>query len=551
MSSIRLLLFVSGALVSAPLIAHNHADLVVAYDPGMGAGALTNAAAVLGPPSRETMDPQWGTFAVDPFGPPYLSNQVVSIGAGGSLTVRLEQPVENDPSNPFGFDFIVFGNAFFQLNEDWTTTSGAVGGTNTGFTTVSVSFDGARFFPLDPALAPPPDSLFPTDGAGDPTVPVDPTLTSDDFAGKDLAGIRGLYAGSAGGAAYDIGWARDEHGVPVLLPAIRYVRFDQSGGDAQLDAISAISAVPAIHEDFVTNPTLRGWAAHGDASLFAWNGAAGELEVTWNSARENSYYYRRLGTVLGMEDDFALGFAIELDSMIVGPNPAKPHTFQLAVGLAQWQAAIDPDFQRGAGVSGAHGPRNLMEFAYFPDSGFGATIAPALISGENQFATTFNYPLELTLGDRFDVSMRYRAGDRTLRTEIFRNNGSFGPIQDVVLPEGFSGFRLDTVAICSYSDQGQDPAFGGSLLARARMSSLRVFLPNPPVDQLELSRQESGWEAQFIVQPGWSYHLERTVDFREWESVDTHASDTPGTITLFDGATPDGSAFYRVRAEKP
>lgn len=551
MSSIRFLLFLSGALVSAPVIAHNNADLVVAYDPGTGVGQLTNAVAVLGPPSQETTDPQWGTFAVDPFGPPYLSNQVVSIGAGGSLTVRLEQPVENDPFNPYGLDFIVFGNAFFQLNEDWTTTSGALGGTNAGFTTVSVSLDGARFFVLDPLLAPPPDSLFPTDGAGDSTVPVDPALTGESFAGKDLAGIRGLYAGSAGGAGYDISWARDEDGIPVRLPAIRFVRFDQVGGETQLDAISAISRAPAIHEDFMTDPTSRGWAAHGEASLFAWRGLAGELEVTWDSAQANSYYYRRLGTLLGMEDDFALGFALELDSMTVGPNPAKPYTFQLAVGLVQWQAATDPDFQRGTGVSVAHGPRNVMEFAYFPDSGFGATIAPALISGENQFATSFNFPLELTLGDRFDVSLRYRAGDRTLRTEIFRNNGPFAAIQDVVLPDGFSGFRLDTVAISSYSDQGQDPAFGGSILARGRIKSLRVFLPDPPVAQLELRLRESDREAQFIGQPGWMYDLERTVDFQVWDSVATQTSDAHGTITLTDEAAPDGGAFYRVRAEKP
>jgi hypothetical protein len=544
-------LLLAGAIFAAPVFAHNHADRIVAYDPGTGAGALTNAAAVLGAPSRETADPHWGTFPVDPFGPAYLPSQVVSLGSGGSLTVRLERTVENNPENPFGFDFIVFGNAFFQLNEDWTTTNGALGGTNSGITTVFVSLDGTHFFALDPALAPPPDHLFPTDGAGDPSIPVDPSLRATDLIGKYLDGIRTLYAGSAGGAAYDIGWARDNEGKPVVLPAIRYVRFEQAAGEMQIDAISGIANVPVVDEDFVTDPSARGWLVHGTETLFVWNPEGGELEVTWDSAQPNSYFYRPLGTVLGMEDDFDLGFALEMDVLTVGPNPAKPYTFQLAVALVQWQDMINPDFQRGTGVSAAHGPRNLVEFAYFPDSGFGATIAPGLISGENQFATTFNYPLELTLGDRFNVTLRYRAGDRTLRTEMIRNYEAFATIQDVVLPPGFSGFRLDTIAICSYSDEGQDPAFGGSILARGRIDSMRVFLPEPPIHQLELSRNGTDWEARFVAKPGWSYDLERTVDFVTWDRVTTQTSDFQGSITLLDSEAPSGRAFYRVRAEKP
>jgi hypothetical protein len=541
----------AGACFATPMFAHNHADRIVAYNPGTGAGSLTNAAAVLGAPSRETVDPHWGMFPVDPFGPPYLSSQLVSIGSGGSLTLRLARTVENDPDNPHGLDFIVFGNALFQLNEDWTTTSGALGGTNSGITTVSVSMDGTRFFTLDPTLAPPPDNLFPTDGAGDASVPVDPSLTGTDFIGKDLDGIRALYAGSAGGTAYDIGWARDDEGAPVLLPAIRFVRFDQATGAMQIDAISGIARVPAVDEDFEANPIVRGWLVHGTESLFVWNPEEAELEVTWDSAQPNSYFYRPLGTVLGMEDDFALAFSLQLDALTVGPNPAKPYTFQLAVALMRWPDMIDADFQRGTGVSAAHGPRNLMEFAYFPDSGFGATIAPALISGENQFATTFNYPLELTLGDRFDVTLRYRAGDRTLRTELIRNHGAFATIQDVVLPPEFSGFRLDTIAICSYSDEGQDPAFGGSILARGRIKAMRVFLPDPPIHQLHFSRNGTDWEARLVAQPGWSYDLERTVDFLTWDHVSTQTSDIQGSITLLDSTAPSDRAFYRVRAEKP
>jgi hypothetical protein len=545
------LFFLAGALVAEPLAAQNHADRIIAYQPGIGAGSLTNAQAALGPPSRETVDPQWGTFPVDPFGPPYLSNQVVSIGAGGSLTLRFEHPVENHPDNPHGLDFIVFGNAFFQFKPDFSTTSGALGGTNSGLTTLSISTDGTRFFPLDPNLAPHPDTLFPTDGVGDPTVPVDPTLTGSDFAGRDLAGIRALYAGGAGGAGYDIKWARDDTGNPVNLPFVRYLRFDQIMGDAQIDAVSAISTAPTWHEDFLTDPAARRWKAHGQESLFAWNATTSKLEVTWDSSQPNSFYHRPLGTVLGIDDNFALGFALQLDALTVGPDPTKPYTFQLALALMQWEAAVNPAFHRGAGIDPTHGPRNLVEFAYFPDSGFGATISPSMISDANQFATSLNFPLELTLGDRFDVTLRYLAADRTLRTEITRNYMPFSPIQDIVLPPDFSSLQLDAIAICSYSDEGQHPDFGGSILARGQIESLRLFLPDPPVRQLTLSRQDHGWQAEFSPRPGWSYALERTVDFLTWESVATRTSQSQETLTLTDSTPLANRAFYRVRAEKP
>lgn len=40
------------------------------------------------------------------------SNGLVSLGAyGGYIVVKMEEPIENDPQNPFGVDFTIFGNA--------------------------------------------------------------------------------------------------------------------------------------------------------------------------------------------------------------------------------------------------------------------------------------------------------------------------------------------------------------------------------------------------------------------------------------------------------
>lgn len=215
MFRIRLaVLALAGACVVS--IRAQYADAVIAYTPGATVRpAYTNAAVALGEPSR--VNP-FGE-PVDPFDPPYGTNQIVSVGAGGSLTVRLSAPAVHDPAHPFGVDFLIFGHAGFAItNGDYSgggITDGSLFDNNPGATRVSVSPDGVTFYPLDPALAPTVDGWFPTDGGGDFTLPANPALTARDFTGKDLAGIRALYAGSGGGAGFSLAWAQDANGQSV------------------------------------------------------------------------------------------------------------------------------------------------------------------------------------------------------------------------------------------------------------------------------------------------------------------------------------------------
>ena len=88
------------------------------------------------------------------------------------------------------------------------------------------------------------DGLFPTDGSGDFHTPTDPSLTAADFAGLTLEGIRALYYGSAGGAGYDISWARDKEGTPVMLPEINFVRVEVLSGKAEVDGFAAVFTPP-------------------------------------------------------------------------------------------------------------------------------------------------------------------------------------------------------------------------------------------------------------------------------------------------------------------
>jgi hypothetical protein len=230
--------------VATPGRAASFAQTVIAYQPGSGySGSLTNAASALGSPSTVNIDPLYGDSDITPFTPPYLANQIVSVGTGGSLTVELSASLFNDPSHPYGVDFIVYGNTAF-LDAEWpngrTDSTATTFGDNAGPTQVWISSDGAQFYRLNPSLAPVLDGFYPTDGAGTPGVPVNPALGRDAFASRTLAQIRGLYNGSAGGTGFDLAWAQDVNGQAVSLSDVRFIRIDVLDGQADIDAIAAV-----------------------------------------------------------------------------------------------------------------------------------------------------------------------------------------------------------------------------------------------------------------------------------------------------------------------
>lgn len=229
------------------------ADSVAAYEPGAGVSSnFANPGRALGEPSR--VIPGMFGGPVTPFNPPYLDSQLVSVGAGGSLTLKFDKAIHDHPRNRFGVDFIVFGNCGFIItNEfslvtfDWVgtpATDGSLFGANAGATRVSVSRDGVNFYVLDPALAPTVDGSLPTDGAGDFTIPADPTLTAADFAGLTEAQIRALYHGSAGGVGFDLATARDNFGNRVRLQWVTHVRIEVLSGKSEVDGVAAVFNPP-------------------------------------------------------------------------------------------------------------------------------------------------------------------------------------------------------------------------------------------------------------------------------------------------------------------
>jgi len=228
-----------------------------------------NAACALGRPTVDTTGDGWFIsmdypVPVVPVYSAYRAFELVTIGNGGSLTIKFDHPVQNNSANPYGLDFIIFGNAF-QL---WDGTNGWVNGDPTSVTLgatmlatpgiVSVSQDNLTWYtfasgPFASGFAPtlgrvydpehPDDSIgnwnLWWDGPTDPTKPLDLSLSPGSLAGLTVAQVATLYGDSAGGTGFDIG--------VFGLDWIRYVRVDDNPnntGTTEIDAFADVAPLP-------------------------------------------------------------------------------------------------------------------------------------------------------------------------------------------------------------------------------------------------------------------------------------------------------------------
>jgi hypothetical protein len=315
-----------------------------------------------------------------------------------------------------------------------------------------------------------------------------------------------------------------------------------------LASLLSISTHPVwattIAENFSGDPGSSGWNVYGNASLFAWNAANQNLEVTWDSSQSNSYFTRAVGANLTKADDFMLGFDVRLNDIGPGLDPNKPFTFQIAIGLINLVQATNTGFIRGSGFESP----NLVEFDYFWDSGFGATVSPVMISSLNEFNDGgFTFPLELAAGTTFHVTLLYTAEDRTLRTMLTSNGVPFGPVKDATLGSSFSDFTVDHFGVSSFNDAGQFPGFEGSVLAHGVVDNF-LFAAPPPVTRVTAT---GAGQIRFRSTTNWLYHLERTTDFQSWQPASAAITGVAGTMTLQDTNPPAVGALYRVQAQLP
>ncbi len=239
-----------------------YAAELVSYSSSLTGSSLYNDPyAVLGQPSTKFYN-QWGEAGnrrvklVEPaynVGPD--SNKLITtINIGQYVVVKFDHQVMDDVNNPYGLDFIVYGNSFFVGNgsvSDATNmnTYTLTGGIFSENMKISVSQDGVNWYTYE--SGPYADAMFPTnaylwdsenacwtDTESDYTKPVNPNLTSADFAGKTAAQAIALYDGAAGGTGFDLA----ESGYSW----IQYIKVEgvtgYSGGE--IDGFADVAAVP-------------------------------------------------------------------------------------------------------------------------------------------------------------------------------------------------------------------------------------------------------------------------------------------------------------------
>ena len=551
MKCIIIALVLAALLGASEARATQFATEVVSYKSGVGfatdwstGAGYINKDAIVGPPARETPG-EWGG-PITPFSPPYLLDQILSIGVGGEVTLKFGKPIRDESINPFGLDFLVFGCAGFTITNGDFGGGGITDGTlfdqAAGETRVSVSADGDAWFVLDPKRAPAFDAYHPTDGSGDFGVPVNPALAKGDFAAGGLAKFTELYDGSGGGTGYDIGWAIDDGGNHVALGQVQFVRLEVLFGKAEVDAVSDVRPRTdnlAWHaEDFSVDPLVSSWVVHGDESLFEWNAEAGVLAVTWDSEKPNSSFYRPLGLVLTEADAFAFTFDIALDEVKVGHLDGQPYTFEVAVGLVDIESAKGDGLSRGTGSDSP----NLVEWNYFPDTGFGATVSPAIASGKSQFAAGFTFPAALAAGEKYSVRMEYDPGERTLKTFMLENSKAWKGIQSVKLQDDFSGFAVDAFSISSYTAKGTE----SSLFASGTVDNLAIAVDRSQPRIVGARLIDGQWRARTFGFATADYLLERSADLHDWQPVGNGVRSDGFYLRLIDEETLDGGWFYRL-----
>lgn len=270
------------AMLSTPAFGAYYATELVYYSDSLTASTLYNDPnAVIGAPATNFAN-TWGsnpTARVKLVEPAYNvdlegNKLITTLNANQEIVVGFDHQVENDSNNPYGVDFLVFGNSFY-------TGSGTVSddtNMNDYMFNYGSTFEGGGWFenvlvsvsqgavedgmdPDDPTTwdwytysdGPYGDNAYPTqaylwdaenaewtDTLSDFTKPVDPDAIDELIGqtGVSAADAIAAYDGSGGGTGFDL----DESGYDW----IQYIKVegtdDFSGGE--IDAFTDVAAVP-------------------------------------------------------------------------------------------------------------------------------------------------------------------------------------------------------------------------------------------------------------------------------------------------------------------
>lgn len=239
-------------------------DRVIDASPSLdGSGLYNDPSAALGPPTLSFIDAFYRTEMVASLVVPVTNvdrdghKLLLTLRSRQFVKLEFDEPVEDDPRNPFGIDLLVFGNSFFvasdfvgpdtSMDDVWIVAPVA-----SEDILVAVSATGIGDPDSDPdewyvyRNGPTGDGLYPTNAflwnecandwgpESDFTRPVDPSLSAFDFVGMTAAEAIRAYRRSGGGAGFDLA----ESG----FSQIRFVYLTGRGGE--VDALADVAPMP-------------------------------------------------------------------------------------------------------------------------------------------------------------------------------------------------------------------------------------------------------------------------------------------------------------------
>jgi hypothetical protein len=303
-------------------------------------------------------------------------------------------------------------------------------------------------------------------------------------------------------------------------------------------ALASLSVARAtiITENFSANPLQNGWQIFGNTNLFRWNSTNQNLEVTWDSSQPDSFYYRPLGTILAIEDDFSLSFDLQVFDA-VGYN----YSCQMAVDLFHFTDATNANYSHTDGTL-----PNVFEFSYFPATDeLSPSIDATLIDTNDDYYFAFDNQA-LNPGVTYSVTITHTTGAPTVTGQVLAGGEPFSSLPFIYSQPIFD-FRLDTLSISCFQDDG----YGDSILAHGAVENIVVILPPPPIQNLTGAFSNGIWRVQFTDRTNWLYTLERTADFQSWANVSAATTGNGSNLFLSDSNPPTNQAFYRVSAQRP
>lgn len=375
---------------------------------------------------------------------------ITTLNAGSQVTVKFDHKILDDPFNPHGVDFLVFGNAFFVLSGD--TLNGSV---SSEAVTVSVSPDGLEWYTYE--NGPFADDLFPTqpwqwdadgeelsDEEMDFTKPVNPALTAEDFNGLTLGEAIAAYDGSGGGTGFDLA----ESG----FDWIQYVRVESDGGE--VDAFSDVAPVfpPAAGQEGSTA------VAKDDPSIVAW--ATGIDEVVYGDDVDEQW--RVPENALGPAE------GTSMDVLVLGRGGSVTLAFDEPIfnafgpDFAVFENSFSDTFLELGYVEVSSNGVDFVRFDAFsltpePVGGFG-NVDPTRIRGfAGKYRQGFGTPFDLE-----DLKGKPEVVDGTVDLSNIQyvkivdvigdgseTDAEGRPIYDPYPTSGSAGFDLDAVAVLS------------------------------------------------------------------------------------------------------